>query len=194
MKIRHHRTSLVRTVVLALALSAAPLATSTTTAEAAAPSCGITWGSLAKSPGPLAGITADAITNVRSGGHACFDRLVIDLSGRGGTSSSVRYVTTVFSQGQGAPVSLRGGARLEIVVHAPDYDVVTGLPVYRPANPRELTPVAGLRTFRQVASGGSFEAVTTIGLGVRARLPMRAFVLAGPGGGSRLVVDVAHHW
>nr|WP_280956330.1 hypothetical protein [Cellulomonas flavigena] len=32
------------------------------------------------------------------------------------------------------------------------------------------------------------------GLGVRARLPFRAFVLAGPGSGSRLVVDVAHQW
>ena len=35
---------------------------------------------------------------------------------------------------------------------------------------------------------------TTLGLGVRARLPFRAFVLAGPGDGSRLVVDVAHLW
>ena len=39
---------------------------------------------------------------------------------------------------------------------------------------------------------GSFEGQTTIGLGVRARLPFRVFVLAGPGSGSRLVVDVAH--
>ena len=194
MKIRHHPTSLVRTVVLALVLGGAPLVAATTSAEAAAPSCGITWGSLAKTPAPLAGATAGAITNVRSGGHACFDRLVIDLSGRGGASSSVRYVNAVLSQGQGAPVPLRGGAKLEIVVRAPDYDVLTGLPIYRPASPRELTRTSGLQTFRQVASGGSFEAVTTIGVGVRARLPMRAFVLAGPGGGSRLVVDVAHHW
>ncbi|HEY8820344.1 MAG TPA: hypothetical protein VIM49_00085 [Dermatophilaceae bacterium] len=52
----------------------------------------------------------------------------------------------------------------------------------------------GFSTFRQIASGGSFEGYTTIGLGVRARLPMRAFVLAGPGTGSRVVIDVAHHW
>ena len=30
--------------------------------------------------------------------------------------------------------------------------------------------------------------------GVRARLPFRAFVLPGPGTGSRLVVDVGHQW
>jgi len=29
---------------------------------------------------------------------------------------------------------------------------------------------------------------------VRARLPFRVFVLAGPGNGSRLVIDVAHRW
>ena len=33
-----------------------------------------------------------------------------------------------------------------------------------------------------------------LGLGVRARLPMRAFVLDGPGDGTRLVIDVAHRW
>jgi hypothetical protein len=33
-----------------------------------------------------------------------------------------------------------------------------------------------------------------IGLGVRARLPMRVFNLAGPGSRSRLVIDVTHHW
>ena len=32
--------------------------------------------------------------------------------------------------------------------------------------------VAGYRTFRQVAWAGSFEGQTTVGLGVRARLPV----------------------
>jgi hypothetical protein len=45
-----------------------------------------------------------------------------------------------------------------------------------------------------LASAGSFEGQTTIGLGVRARLPFRVFTLDGPGNGSRIVIDVAHHW
>jgi hypothetical protein len=49
-------------------------------------------------------------------------------------------------------------------------------------------------TFRQVVFDGTFEGQTQIGLGVRARLPFRVFTLAGPGGGSRLVIDVAHRW
>jgi hypothetical protein len=49
--------------------------------------------------------------------------------------------------------------------------------------------VSGYRTFRQVAWAGSFEGVTTVGLGTRARLPFRVFTLPG-----RVVVDVAHRW
>ncbi|WP_425557254.1 AMIN-like domain-containing (lipo)protein [Kribbella aluminosa] len=35
---------------------------------------------------------------------------------------------------------------------------------------------------------------STIGLGVRARLPFRVCTLVGPGSDTRLVVDVAHQW
>jgi hypothetical protein len=45
-----------------------------------------------------------------------------------------------------------------------------------------------------MAWAGSFEGQTTIGVGVRARLPMRTFVLSSTGGGYRVVVDVAHRW
>jgi len=57
------------------------------------------------------------------------------------------------------------------------------------ANPAELVDVSGFQTFRQVAWAGSFEGTTTVGLGVRARLPFRVFSLS-----DRIVVDVAHFW
>jgi hypothetical protein len=82
---------------------------------------------------------------------------------------------------------------LQIVALAAAYDDV-GNPTYRPANASELVDVSGWRTFRQIAWAGSFEGQTTIGLGVRARLPFRVFILDGPGTGSRLVIDVAHRW
>jgi hypothetical protein len=65
---------------------------------------------------------------------------------------------------------------------------------YRPADPSRAVAVGGFTTFRQVAFLGTHEAQTQIGLGVRARLPFRVFVLRGPGSGSRLVIDVAHRW
>jgi hypothetical protein len=156
----------------------------------AAPYCGITWGSLAKTGhGPTHGV----VTGVRAGEQTCYDRLVVDL-GRGATGYTVRYVSGVPYQARGGTIPLRGGAFLEIVVSSPAYDPATGRATYSPANPRELANVTGYRTFRQVAYGGTFEGMTTVGLGVRARLPFRAFLLAGPGSGYRLVVDVAHLW
>ncbi|MFJ1610213.1 hypothetical protein ACIOHS_43890 [Streptomyces sp. NPDC088253] len=49
--------------------------------------------------------------------------------------------------------------------------------------------LSGYRTFREAKFGASFEGVTQVGLGVRARLPFRVSQLP-----DRLVVDVAHTW
>lgn len=149
------------------------------------------WGSLAK---VRSGSTVSQIVGVRSGQHPCFDRLVVDLNGRGSLGYDVRYVTQVHSEGVGDVVPVRGGAAIQIVARAPAYNPFTGKDTYRPADPRELANLTGFATLRQVAYAGSFEGQTTLALGVRARLPMRVFVLAGPGGGQRLVIDVAHQW
>ncbi|PYI64874.1 hypothetical protein CVV68_20505 [Arthrobacter livingstonensis] len=156
----------------------------------AAPYCGITWGSLAKSAGKL---SSAPITSVRAGRHACFDRLVVDINGHGG-GHMVRYVATVHREGSGTAVLLRGGAFLQVTVKDPAYIVATGAQAYRPANPNELVNTAGYSALRQVALAGSFESQTTLGVGVRARLPFTVFVLNGPGNQTRLVIDVAHRW
>lgn len=156
----------------------------------AAPYCGITWGSLPK----VGGLTMSSahLTNVRAGRHDCFDRLVIDLDGAV-KGYDVRYVPMVYADGSGKAVPVAGAADIQIVVRAPAYDRY-GRPTYRPASRTQLVNVAGFSTLRQVAWAGSFEGQTTLALGVRARLPMRVFRLAGPGTGSRLVIDVAHRW
>ncbi len=158
-------------------------------AVAAGPYCGITWGSLTKA---RAGMTRAPIVAARAGEHACYDRLVIELAGPT-AGYNVRYVNQVTDVADGDVIPLRGGAFLQIVVRAPAYDS-QGRATYAPANPAEAVPVAGYRTFRQIAFGGSFEGVTIFGAGVRARLPFRVLVVAGPGGHSRLVIDVAHRW
>lgn len=155
----------------------------------AAPFCGIHWGSLAKTSSSS---TTAPIVDVRSGRHACFDRLVIDIRGDG-AGYSVRYVNKVRADGSGKVVRLAGGADIAVVVKAPAYNR-HGNATYRPANRKQLVNVRNYDTFRQVAWAGSFEGQTTIGLGVRARLPFRTFVLDGPGSYSRMVIDVAHRW
>jgi hypothetical protein len=177
-----------RLITLVAALATAAGLALLVPGTAGAAYCGITWGSTAKSrtgsPSPL--------TNVRGGRHDCWDRLVVDFAGKT-SGSQVRYVTGVPYEAQAGNIPLRGGAFIQIRISGPAYDA-NGNPTYRPANSRELVDVRGWRTFRQVAWGGSFEGYTTIGLGVRARLPFRVTVLPGPGTHSRLVIDVAHAW
>ena len=189
-----NRTPL-RLLVLAVA-SALATAVLVAPAQAAAPYCGLVWGSLPESAGTPA---MSMIVDVRAGQHACFDRLVVDLGGRDLTfrSYDVRYVPVTTLDGSGDALPVRGAADLQITVGAPAYDIETGDPTYQPANRREAVNVSGYRTFRQVAWGGSFEGQSTIALGVRARLPFRVFTLAAlPGSeqGPRLVIDVAHRW
>jgi hypothetical protein len=179
------RTPIRLLVLLAATFTAIALAVP---AQAAAPYCGITWGSLAKQSSAGAG---GEITNVRAGRHDCYDRLVIDLHGSA-APYNVAYVNPVIEDPTGFPVALRGGAFLQITAHSPDH-TVTNRPTYSPRNTRELVDVTGFSTFRQVAHVGSFEGVTSFGLGVRARLPFRVFTLSG-GATGRVVVDVAHRW
>ncbi len=181
------RSTTIRSLVVVLVAALLPLTMASTTAQAA-PYCGIRWGSLAKSSAPL---QQGPLTGIRAGRHACYDRLVFDLRGRA-PGYTVRYVSTFTGQGSGLPISLRGGARLAVTVNAPSY-TSAGRPAYVPRNPREVVDVTGYRTFRQVRWDSSFEGYTSLGIGVRARLPFRVFTI-NDGATSRLVVDVAHRW
>lgn len=179
------RSRLAGLLVLLCALLLVPVAP----ASAASPYCGIRWGSLDKA---AAGLSVAPVGDVRTGRHACYDRLVVDVRGDVG-GYTARYVPQVRADGSGAVVPTRGGAAIQLTVNDPAY-TAAGVPTYLPANPNELRSVAGYSTFRQVVWAGSFEGYTSFGLGVRARLPYRVFVLDGPGTGSRLVLDVAHRW
>ena len=159
------------------------------------PFCGQVWGSL---PEVVTSETAgEVVSDVRSGRHVCFDRLVIDLRGpaTGEPAYDVRYVDAAAEQGSGRAVPVRGGAVLRVQVDAPAYD--GGSPTYLPDTRAEVVDVSGYETFRQVAWAGSFEGRTCLVVGTRARLPLRTFVLLGDAGtdrSARLVVDVGHRW
>lgn len=152
----------------------------------AAPYCGITWGSLPKSNS--AG-TPRHLLNARTGQHSCYDRIVFDLDGSA-QGYDVRYVSNVYSDGEGQLITLQGGAKLQIVLHAASYDDF-GSPTY-PGMVNVNLPginLSGYQTFRQAKFAGSFEGQTTIGLGVRAQLPFRVLKLD-----NRVIIDVAHQW
>jgi hypothetical protein len=170
------QSRIIRLVVTALVLTGtsavAVASTSEATTSTSTACAGITWGSLPKADGFVA------------------------------------YVPQVYTEGKGDVLTLRGSAKLKVVVMGEVQGVRTGrhecydrLVIDRAPNAQftarpgqEIANLADYSTFREVAYGGSFEGYTTIGLGVRARLPMRVFTLPGPGNGDRFVVDVAHHW
>jgi hypothetical protein len=158
-------------------------------ASAATSYCGLEWGSSAKTAPEM---STASVTNVRTGQQSCFDRMVVDLNGPV-TGYTVQYVPEIIQDATGYTIPVYGNARLQVVVNAPSYDQ-NGNVTYNPAAKAELSNVAGYQTFRQVVYAGSFEGSTSIGLGVRARLPFRVLTLDGPGSGSRLIVDVAHFW
>lgn len=178
------RSRLLRALVALVVLAGLHLLVAPT--ASAHPYCGITWGSAPKAAGSL---SAGRLVDVRAGRHDCYDRLVLDVGGAVLTGWSVRYVDQVRQDGSGHVVPVAGGARLQVVAGVP----ATPTDAWFVA-PNRLVDTTGYGTFRDVVWAGSFEGMTTVGLGVRARLPFRAFVLPGPGAGSRLVVDVAHQW
>jgi hypothetical protein len=173
-------------MAIAVPSAMATTASSTPRAQALSAGCAVTWGS---TPESRSGSGLGTVHNLRAGRHACFDRLVIDMDGRMSTSSYVvRYVDHVRDD-SGAAVPLRGGATIEIAVAGYRFH----------PEDRANVDVDGFRTFRQVASGSGDSRTTTFGLGVRARLPFRVFVLDGGNNRpredfSRVVVDVAHRW
>ena len=165
----------MKRTAIATALTAAAAAVTLTvpSSTAQAAGCSVTWGSTAKS---VTNYTHRTLVAVRTGRHTCYDRLVLDLNA-GGEGWRVRYVSAVRDQGRGAVVPLRGGAFIQVDDQSQAYKRIA------------MPSVTGYTTFRQVAWGGSFEGYTTVGLGVRARLPFRAFRYQ-----NHLVIDVAHHW
>lgn len=168
--------------IVAAAALIAPVAVTASSSATAAPYCGITWGSLAKATSP-SNLWTGKVTGTRWGQHRCYDRLVFDIAkGAGKLGYNVRYVSTVTGPGSGMPVPVSGGAKIQVTVNAPS---TLGL---------STKTFSGWQTFRQLKNIGSFEGYTDYGLGVRARLPMRVFVLANADGSKRLVVDVAHRW
>ena len=185
-------------LLLAAGLTAAVIGTGLLPAVAGAnPSCGVTWGSLAKSAPAMTGA---ALAGARAGHHDCYDRLVIDLAGHPAAGYDVRYIEPPYrADGSGAALLVAGGAVLQVVVRAPAYDTNgnatvpwggAGTVITRP----DQFDARGFTTFEDLVWGGSFEGQSSFGLGVRARLPFRVFQLDGPGDGTRLVVDVAHRW
>ncbi|CAA9416411.1 MAG: hypothetical protein AVDCRST_MAG66-2428 [uncultured Pseudonocardia sp.] len=182
--------TLVVPVLAAGALLLGGLPPAAAAAAPAAAGCATGWGSMPRS---TAAQNPSPLVQVRTGQHPCFDRVVFQIAGSVGAGWDVAYVDAVLADGSGELVPVLGGARLAVVLRHPAHDE-NGQPTYRADVGQRVAEPVGFQTLRSVVYAGSFEGYTTLGVGTRARLPFRVFALAGPGGDTRIVVDVAHRW
>lgn len=178
------RTALAAGLCLAL-LGTGTSAGGVTRRAAAAPYCGITWGSAVKTGGDL---RTPGLVRVTTAQETCWDRVVFEFAGPV-DGYQVGYATEVPTEGQGLDLVpfTAGGAHLAVSLRAPG--TLASLTAGQHA-----ANALGKATLRDVVFGGTFEGYTLFAAGVRARLPFRVLVLPGPGTHSRIVVDVAHQW
>ncbi|MFH8597056.1 AMIN-like domain-containing (lipo)protein [Streptomyces rimosus] len=184
-------TALTAVVLAGAAVSATAVSATAASATGAAPAAACDtagWGSALKS--------ADAgahkpLTNIRTGQHDCFDRMVFEVPTAGGKPVGYRvgYVKELHQDGSGDLIKVGGGAILEIRVAAPSYDPGTGRTTYpgKAGKPLPGVNIAGYRSFKDTRFAASFEGDTQIGLGVAKRLPFRVTQQ-----NNQLIVDVAH--
>lgn len=173
--------SLVAGVTLIIGLSGGGVA------QAAA--CSTPWGSGPKSAGPTGG-AYHYVTDIRTGQHPCFDRMVIDVSASTTTGYSVQYVDTIYSDPEGSIIPFpNSGAKLQVVAYAQNHKGQTLTYTGKTGKALPGVNLTGYQTFREAKFAGSFEDTTSVGLGVRARLPFTVFK-----SGNNVVIDVAHKW
>ena len=132
--------------------------------------------------------SADAlvtVTDIRTGRHDGFDRVVFEVGGTGTPGWDVRYVDVATSQGRGDVVEVAGEAVLQVTVTGAGYPYDTGVEEY--AGPDPL-PGQGTATVTEVVFDATFEGTTVAFVGTRAEAPFRVYALQDP---VRVVVEVA---
>ena len=130
----------IRTAVAVFALAAVPagavaVPTYAATTTTAAAGCATGWGSL---PEASTRVGLGHLTNVRTGRHACYDRIVFDVNGAP-SWYRVHYVDNVYTIGEGKLIPLRGGAKLEIIGRCRPTTTTAARPTTRRTTTRSRT-------------------------------------------------------
>ncbi|WP_046776230.1 hypothetical protein [Streptomyces yangpuensis] len=124
------------------------------------------------------------VVNARWGGHATFDRIVIDLQGYAPTVT-VTPVAQLVYDGSGKPVPLAGKHFLEIRLNPAAAHNDAGESVYHGPKLQKIY----LSKLKGLAMTGDYEGYVTFGAAFDTVPYYRAYSLHSP---ERFVVDIAH--
>jgi predicted small secreted protein len=131
--------------------------------------------------------SADAsvtVTDIRTGRHDGYDRVVFELGGTGTPGWDVAYVDQPASQGSGDPVDVAGNAALQVTITGAGYPYDTGVEEF--SGPKPL-PGSGTKTVTEVVFDATFEGTTVAFVGTTAKAPFRVYALSNP---TRVVLEV----
>lgn len=143
-------------------------------------------GSLAAAaPADAVAPVVPAMTNIRSGLNAGFDRVVLDLTAGPAPAVSYQLVDELVADPSGEIVWLTGEYFVNVTVTPAAAHDVNGNPTY--SGPQKFR-TRNLRNVMAVAVTGDFEGHLSVGLGVRSRTAVNVFTLTAP---NRVVIDVA---
>jgi hypothetical protein len=127
------------------------------------------------------------VTDIRTGQHDGFDRVVYELAGEGIPGWRVGYVDSAIQDGSGNEIPVAGGAVIQVLIDGSAYPFDIGVEPYSGPNPVLGSPGGSVV---EVNGSGVFEGVTQSFIGVAdPDTPFSVSSLTDP---TRLVIDVAN--
>lgn len=127
--------------------------------------------------------TIPVLTNIRTGQHPGFDRVVLDFVGPAPTVSGT-WTDELVSDGSGEIFWLTGEHFVAVVTNPAYAHNDAGNPTY--TGPQKFR-TRNLRNVMAVGLTGDYEGYVSIGLGTRTQTWVRTFTLSSP---TRVVIDV----
>jgi hypothetical protein len=127
------------------------------------------------------------VTEIRTGLHDGYDRVVFEVDGTGTPGWDVRYVDEAVSQGSGDHLPVEGHAILQVTLTGVGYPTETGIEEY---DGHDALPGHGTETVTEVVWDTTFEGTSLAFVGLTEETPFRVYLLENP---ARVVLDVVHH-
>jgi hypothetical protein len=126
------------------------------------------------------------VTEIRTGRHDGFDRVVFEVAGTGHPGWDVRYVDEASGQGKGDNIPVEGRAILQVTITGVGYPTETGIEEY---DGSANLPGNGTEIVTEVVWDTTFEGTSVAFVGTTEQTPFRVYLLEAP---VRVVLDVVH--